>query len=208
MEKLANRIAETVARNNGLDEERKRVVAYGLSALIQMLFLLFSSLVFGLLFHCFVESMVIFASVGLIKRATGGAHSNTSGNCTVISLVSIFVMALVSRYVVPVVEPYWYVYLVFAVLSFGIAFFTVFRRAPVATPKKPITRPEKIRRLRRQSFMTVGAFFALAVAWILLARYNPRLVNASVSLCLAALWQSFMLTESGAKLISFIDSSA
>lgn len=208
MEKLANRIAENVAKNNGLDEEKKRVIAYGLGALIQMLFLMVCSFIFGLLFHCLVESMIIFASVGLIKGATGGAHSNTSGNCTVISLVSIFVMALVSRYVIPVVKPYWYVYLGFAILSFALVFFTVYKRAPVATAHKPITRPEKIRRLRRRSFVTVGAFSIAAIALVMLGQINPRFVNAAISLCMAALWQSFMLTEAGVKMISFIDSSA
>lgn len=208
MEKLANRIAEYVARNNQLEDEKRRVIAYGLSALIQMLFLLFASTIFGLMFHCFVEALTIFTAVGLIKGSAGGAHSNTSANCTVMSLASIFVMALISRYAVPIVQPYWYIYLGLPILSFGITLFTVYKRAPVATANKPITRPEKIRRLRGQSFFTVCGFFAIAVTLILLERSNPRFVNAAVSLCLAALWQSFMLTDAGAKLISFIDSSA
>lgn len=207
MERLARRIAESAARNGGLDEERTRVIAYGLSALIQMLFLLVASLAFGILFHCLLESMIIFTSVGLMKRSSGGAHSNTSGNCTVISLVSIFVMALIARFVVPVIHPYWYIYLAFVILSFSAALLTVHRRAPVSTPNKPITRPEKIKRLRRQSFITVGIFFSLAAIMTFRGQAHPRLINGAISLNLAVLWQSFMLTEAGARLISFIDSS-
>jgi accessory gene regulator B len=208
MERLANRVAEKVAKNGGLDDEKRRVIAYGLGALIQMLFLLLASLIFGLLFHCLIESMIIFTAVGLIKRSAGGAHSGTSGNCTVISLSSIFVMALISRFVIPIVTHYWYIYLIVALLIFGNAFFAIYKNAPFASPHKPITRPEKIRRLRRQSFLTVGAFLAVAVALIVFGQKNPRLINASISLCLAVLWQSFMLTASGGKLIFFIDSSA
>ena len=86
-------------------------------------------------------------------------------------------------------------------------FFTVYMRAPVATPNKPITRPEKIKRLRRRSFLTVGLFSIAAIALVMLGQTNPRFVNAAVSLCMAALWQSFMLTEAGVKIITFIDSS-
>lgn len=187
--------------------EKKCVVAYGLNALIQMLFLMLASLIFGLLFHCLIESILIFTSVGLTKRATGGAHAKTSSNCTIISLLSIFVIALVSRYAVPVVNPYWYVYLGFVSFSFGLAFYIVYKRAPVATARKPITRPEKIRRLRKQSFFTVGTFFTAATLLILFAYINPRFVNAAISLCMAILWQSFMLTKAGAKIVSLIDSS-
>ncbi len=207
MEKLANYIAESVAKSGELDEERKRVIAYGLTALIQMLFLMVSSFIFGLLFHCLFEAMMIFAAVGLIKGSAGGAHSNTSGNCTLISLVSIFVMALVSRYVIPVVVPYLYIYLGFVILSFGIAFMTVYRRAPVASANKPIERPEKIKRLRRRSFATVGVFAVGAIVLVVLGKSNPRFINIALSLCMAALWQSFMLTERGVNLITFIDSS-
>ena len=118
MEKLANRLAESAARSAGLDEERKKVVAYGLGALIQMLSLMVASLIFGFLFHCLVESMTIFLAVGIFKSSAGGAHARTTTSCTFISLVSIFLMSLIARYVVPVVPAYWPVYLAFTILAF------------------------------------------------------------------------------------------
>jgi accessory gene regulator B len=207
MEKLANRIAESVARSAGLDDERKKVVAYGLGALLQMLFLMVASLIFGLVFHCLPESMTIFLAVGLFKRSAGGAHSRTSSSCNCISLASIFLMSLFSRYAVPVVPTYWLLYLAFAALTFTAATITVYRRAPVSSPNKPIVRKEKIQRLRRLSFLTIGVFLALCIAMILLGKTNPRYINAAVSLCMAVLWQSFMLTGAASRFLSFLDSS-
>lgn len=207
MEKLANRIAESAARSGGLDEERRKVIAYGLAALLQMLLLMASSLVFGFLFHCIVEAMIIFVAVGLFKRSAGGAHSRTSGGCTCISLASIFLMALFSRYVVPAVPALWPVYLVPATLTFAYAFITTYRLAPVASANKPIAREEKILRLRRLSFLTIAAFFAVCLGLIFSGRTCPRCINAAISLCMAVLWQSFMLTNAADRFITYLDSS-
>jgi accessory gene regulator B len=206
MEKLAERLAESAARSAGLDEERKKVVAYGLGALIQMLSLMVASLIFGFVFHCLAESMTIFLAVGLIKSSAGGAHARTSGSCTLISLASIFLMALFSRYVVPVVPAYWPLYLGLIALAFAVASVTVYRLAPVGSANKPIVRPEKIRRLRRLSFVTLGAFFLVAASLTLFGSC-PRCINAAVSLAMAVLWQSFMLTKAANKFLSFWDSS-
>lgn len=206
MEKLANRLAESAAKSAGLDDERKKVVAYGLGALIQMLSLMVASLIFGFLFHCLIESMTIFLAVGIFKSSAGGAHARTTASCTFISLVSIFLMSLIARYVVPVVPMYWPVYLTFTILAFAYASVAVYRLAPVASANKPIVRPEKIRRLRRLSFLTVGVFFAISAALIVL-RICPRCINAAISLTLAVLWQSFMLTKAANRFLSFWDSS-
>lgn len=207
MEKLAKRIAASAARNGKLDEESQRVIAYGLGALFQILFLLAASLMLGLTFHCLVESMAFLLSAGLMKWSAGGAHSSNSANCVIISLLSIFVISLLARYAIPVFSPYWYVYLGLITLAFGAVFLTVYRHAPVISPYKPVARPEKIRYLRRQSFLTVGVFFAMAILLTHLGKAHPRLINGAISLCLALLWQAFLLTETGAKLISFIDST-
>jgi accessory gene regulator B len=206
MEKLASRLAESAAKSAGLDEERKKVVAYGLGALIQMLSLMVASLIFGFVFHCMIESMTIFLSVGIFKSSAGGAHARTSTSCTFISLVSIFLMSLIARYVVPVVSVYWPVYLAFAALAFAVASVAVYRLAPVASANKPIVRPEKIRRLRRLSFATIGVFFAISAALIAFGDC-PRCINAAISLTLAVLWQSFMLTKTANRFLSFWDSS-
>ena len=206
MEKLANRLAESAAKSAGLDEEREKVIAYGLGALIQMLSLMVASLLFGFVFHCLVESMTIFLAVGIFKSSAGGAHARTSTSCTFISLASIFLMSLISRYVVPVVPAYWPVYLIFAVLTFSVAFVAAYRLAPVASANKPIVRAEKIRRLRRLCFLTIGAFFALS-AGLILTGWCPRCINAAIALCMAVLWQSFMLTSAANRFLSFWDSS-
>jgi accessory gene regulator B len=207
MDKLAHRIAESAAESERLDEERKKVIAYGLGALLQMLLLLFASLLFGLLFHCMVEALVIFLAVGILKSSAGGAHARTSASCTFISLASISLMALFSRYVVPSAPRYWPIYAAFEALIFAIALITAYRRVPVASSNKPIVRKEKIQRLRRRCFLTLGIFFVLCEVLTLLGNTNPRCINAAISLCMAVLWQTFMLTDAANRLINFFDSS-
>lgn len=204
MEKLANRLADSAAKSAGLGEEQKKVVAYGLGALIQALSLMAGSVLFGLLFHCLVESVTVFLAVGIFKSAAGGAHARTSASCAVISLASIFLMSLIARYAVPVVPALWPAYLAFAAAAFAVAATAAYRLAPVASPGKPIVRKEKIRRLRRRCFLTLGAFFALSAGLVLFGGC-PRCINAAVSLCMAVLWQSFMLTRAADRFLSFLD---
>jgi accessory gene regulator B len=107
---------------------------------------------------------------------------------------------------VPTVPALWPVYLVPATLTFAYAFITTYRLAPVASANKPIERKEKILRLRRLSFLTIAAFYVISVTLIFLGGTYPRCINAAISLCMAVLWQSFMLTKAADKFIGYLDS--
>ncbi len=72
MEKLANKIAETIAMHLGHDEEKTAVVSYGLAALLQMIIIFIVISAVGILGGFWAENLVMFFAVGLFRRATGG----------------------------------------------------------------------------------------------------------------------------------------
>ena len=94
----AQRLAGYLARTLNYDEERQKVMAYGLGALFQMLLLLACSLAFGIIARCAWEAMILFWGVGFLRRSTGGVHCDTYLGCVCVSLTSICGLAALCRY--------------------------------------------------------------------------------------------------------------
>ena len=205
MEKLVKRLSEETAKSGNLTDEQRQVVAYGLGALMQMLFLLVLTVIFSAVFHCFYEAITVFFAVGLLKGGTGGAHAGTETACTVISFFTIAFMALLSRYVIPVYDA-WPFYAAATLAAFAVSGYVIYKRAPVESPNKPIRRPEKIRRLRKRCFITLGIFLCFCAAMLTLgaAGCRPRAFSVSNAMALAVLWQAFMLTKRAQKWISVL----
>jgi len=202
---LANSLAAKLAEILGYDEERKQVIAYGLGAAIQMLELLGICIVFGLVFNCLLECLTIFLGVGLMRRTTGGAHCTTYMACILTSSLSCCLLALFCRYLLPVYLAKWlYILLGIApaLLLFGII---AWRRVPQASPNKPITRPEKIARLRRQCLFTTLIYTAIALLLIFWAWPNERNISTFGALMCVFYWQSFTLTSWSGRLAIAMD---
>lgn len=197
-------MAEQIAEQLDYDEERREVVAYGLTAILQMLTILILISVIGLLLHIWYESMCIYLSVGMIRKSTGGAHSKSMRCCILISVFSISCMAIISRYVLGFEVS---VTLNFAALCvvFIIGVLIFYLRVPVDTPNKPIVRAEKVKRLRKQSFILLAVFFCLGFVLILFAHSFTRFYSVAASLRLAMLWQVLTLTKTGIKGLGRLD---
>ncbi|NLK38723.1 MAG: accessory gene regulator B family protein [Clostridiales bacterium] len=204
MEKLAKRIADLIGNSLGQDDEQKQVVAYGLSAILQFLAIFVISSVISLIGGFFLESMIMLFAVGLLKRSVGGAHSSTMLSCTIMSILNISIVAALAHYffnsssiLIPASLVAAFIYIT--------ALFLVYKLAPVDSGNKPIVKPEKIKRLRRNSFLTLAVYILFSIALLLFANKNARLISMAVTFAFASGWQSFMLTRVGAVLIHAID---
>ena len=162
--------------------------------------------VIGLAGGFWVESLVIFLGVGILRKSTGGAHSQTFQACLIISIFSISLLSLLSSHLVPngVVIDMTYSFVVICIV-FLISFFFIYKLAPVDSLAKPIVKKEKIARLRKNSILTLIVYFLLAIAFTFFSTSLLWLQKISISLCFATLWQVFTLTKTGHKLISGID---
>lgn len=206
IEILAHKIAEKIALQLDYDDERKAVVAYGLIGIIQMVTIFIIITIIGLIFDTWYESMIIFLGVGMIRKSTGGAHAGTMLSCNIISVVTVTILSALSRYILNI--PFnTYVNLGLTVFIFVICFIIFYLRVPVDSPNKPITKPEKIKRLRRQSFLILTLLILTSGISILFTDYNDRFYSIAISIRLILLWQSLTLTKFGALFIEKIDTS-
>ncbi len=203
MEKQAHRIADKIAQSFGYDEEKTAVVSYGLLAILQMVIIFAMTFIIGWIGGFCLECMIIFLSVGFLRRSIGGGHSNSFTGCLIISIFIISLFAFLSRYLFGPNEPLWFV-VAYSVV-YLIAFYIIYKRAPMDSSNKPIVREEKIRRLRRTGFITWALYYAITIAFTFLSVKNVRFINLAMSLTLATIWQTFMLTGIGNKFIRTVD---
>ena len=75
MERLAKKIAESIGESLGKSDEDVAVVAYGLIGILQFLAIFLLASTIGFAFSFWIEVVVVFLSVGFLRRLTGGAHS-------------------------------------------------------------------------------------------------------------------------------------
>ncbi|HBL85075.1 MAG: hypothetical protein A2Y17_02535 [Clostridiales bacterium GWF2_38_85] len=211
MENVFYRIAYVIGSKNGFDDERIKVIAYGLMALSQTIGIFILSSVLGIIFGCLYESLAIFFIVGFIRKYTGGAHATTLISCMIISVTVILSMSAVARYTfsfvfkqLSVIDIRIIIIIVY-VLIYSLIFITVFKLAPVDSPNKPIKKPEKIKRLKNGSRIIIISLFLSSIVLVWFSKYNYRFFTVANSALFATLWQTLTLTKTGHKLINVLD---
>lgn len=206
MQQISKRIASKISDQLGYDDEKSAVIAYGMQAILQMTVILLYTILFGLLTGSLWPALAVNFTGGLLRRSTGGAHISTMAGCILVSCTVISALAACSVYLMPFITVFPAA--VAFVLLFFAMFLIAFRYVPVDSPNKPIRRPEKIRRLRRQSFLFLGFLFAVCAGlliWFMLADVRVLLYQLFWAVLLGAVWQMFTLTPAGRKIISSVD---
>jgi len=205
IEKLARNLANKIAVQLNYDDDREAVIAYGLIAIIQMLSIFIITTIIGILFGCWYESIIIYLMVGIIRKSAGGAHASTMNGCIVISVLSITILSMMSRYLLSF-EMSEYINIGVTIIIYIVCFIIFYLRVPMDSPNKPITKPEKIKRLRKQSFIILTVCFMLSIVFIFLTEYHVRFYSIAVSIRLAMLWQVLTLSRIGNFVLHGIDS--
>ena len=203
MERLAKKIARSIGTSLGQNEEEIAVVAYGLTGILQFLSIFALASAIGILCGFWIESAIVFLSVGFLRRFTGGAHSSGIYSCLVYSVFFVCSISAIARYALPRLA-------LGAVLAIGIAVFTfgyimIALKAPVAPPNKPCRTEAKRKRLRKGAFLVISVFMILVAASFAARGSHVRIYSSGLALMLSTLWQIAMMTRGGHRFISFFD---
>jgi accessory gene regulator B len=203
MEKLSRKIAEAIGKNLGKTDEEVAVIAYGMTGIIQFsAIFLFSSIV-GILFGFWIESAVVFLSVGFLRRLTGGAHSSGIYSCLIYSVLFVSGISALSVYVLPLLE--WYVNVILCGAVFLYGYVMVALKAPVSPPNKPCRTEAKRKRLRKGAFIVLTLFLITVITFILCRDLCGRLYSVGIALAISTLWQIVMMTRAGHAFVDFVD---
>ena len=204
MEKTCKNLAASIGEKLGYDQEKQAVIAYGLTAILQMLTILFFLTVLGLLLGCWYECLVIVFSAGFLKRYTGGNHLSTLLGCIIFSVTVVSLLSLFIKYILLNLFLTWEQVSLAALLvaMYAIVFMVIYKLAPAAAKNRPITKESKRLRLRRGSFIVAAVFFAISVGLLFL---DQSLLSISFSFAFAALWQVFTMTFAAGRLLELLE---
>ena len=205
IETIAHKIADRISLQLGYDEDKKSVITYGLIGLLQIVFILMIIIIIGIFFDFLYESIVIYVGVGFIRKSTGGAHSRSMNGCNIVSVLSIVIMSALSRYIFNFPLNQWSNFGI-TILVFFVCLIVFYLKVPMDNPNKPIVRPEKIKRLRRQSFIKLGMLLLISTVFILLATSYSRFYSITTSIRMIMFWLLLTLSRPGIWILSKFDS--
>ncbi|NLV57667.1 MAG: accessory gene regulator B family protein [Clostridiales bacterium] len=199
MEKILRGLAHKISLSLGYDSEKEAVIAYGLFAMMQIGITIVLAFLFGLIVGAPVEAMIVCFSVSIFRKYSGGAHAHDAMFCTVISVVYCTFAAWLSKQLIPIYHPY--AMFIAIALVYGLVFWITYRYAPVDSPNKPIKSEQKIKRMRKGSFIILSTYMALQLFFYGASSHWPAFLSYGISLLLGIGWQAFTLTPLGAILL-------
>lgn len=204
MERLANRVADKISLILSYQEEQRKVIAYGLTALFQTFFMTAIVLLLGAILNIFIESAILCFAVAILRKYSGGTHASSIASCTIIGVVFCIGFGILIKTISQVgISPI--ILIVLSVLVFAAAFIIAIKKAPVDSPNKPIRNEKKKRKMKIGTITLLSLY--LAVSAVLLYNYNLSTVFVSLLLCflLSVAWQMSSLTSPGKVFLEGLD---
>lgn len=206
MENLSNSIANKVASELNMDNDKREVIAYGAFALIQTFISIILVSIFGFIFKVTFEALIVLFTASILRKYSGGAHASSAGNCTSIGIIicigqALSISLIINKWVS------FRIALIIELVVFIWSYYMVYKLVPVDNPSKRIKSEQKRKRMKKGSFIILSIYL-LIVIFVMILYFNikktPLLVYA---LCIIGgiAWQIFTLTKSGHLTLAKID---
>ncbi|MBS4030177.1 MAG: accessory gene regulator B family protein [Clostridiales bacterium] len=178
-----------------MSKDQTDIVRYGLQSFYGAFTALLSVLILSAAIGIVREAMTVFFVVAVYRKLSGGAHCSTLPGCLTVGTLIIILFAVIIKNAGPTVSGTFLWVTVPSVIAFIPAYFY----APADVPQKPISSSAQRTMLRRLSFLFIVLWFIMgAYLW---AGQKMDLLYFYAAGNLGLLWQSFLLTPPGYRLI-------
>lgn len=178
---LSTRLANKLLERGSIEENERELYIYGLFMLFSHLMYLALACVFGMLFKCFIESIIFYIAFQFIRRYAGGYHAATETRCEIFSALSIFCCIAIIR--VSKIYDIKFVLLGTALVCAVL----IFILCPLDTPEKPLTEKE-FKYFRKTSLIIL---FAITAAVIVSFIFKIQVITAPC--CMSLILESTLL---------------
>lgn len=133
---LSAYIVDKLVSKGTVTEDERELYIYGLFMIFSHLMYLVLAIIFGLIFRCFLESIIFYITFQFIRRYAGGYHAKTETRCEILSALSILCCIMLIKFskIYDIKIVLLSISLVFAVL--------IFILCPLDTPEKPLSDKE------------------------------------------------------------------
>lgn len=206
MENLSNSIANKVATELNMDNDKKEVIAYGTFALLQTFLSILLVGMFGFIFHVAFEALIVLFTASILRKYSGGAHASSPGNCTSIGVIICIGQALI----ISLIVNNWInfkIALIVELVVFTWSYYMVYKLVPIDNPSKRIKSEEKRKRMRKGSFIILSIYLLVVIFTMILYFNIERTTLVVYALCIIGgiAWQIFTLTKCGHLILAKID---
>lgn len=133
---LSTHIIDKLISKGNITEDERELYIYGLFISISHLMYLILAIVFGLIFKCFLESVIFYIVFQFIRMYAGGYHAATETRCEILSTLSI--IASIGIIKLSKIYDFKTTLLIITLISMVI----IFILCPLDTPEKPLTEKE------------------------------------------------------------------
>lgn len=184
----------------GLPAEKENILAYVIEVLAINIANALFTLLLGLLLGVLPGTIACLVVVALFRQTAGGAHSNSPWRCAVVTILVFPLLALFAAFLSSLKQPYTDILTAAAIVT---GFVSVILKAPVDSPSAPIISDARRRKLKSLSIIIM---LVIAAAVLFLRTSDlPYASGLRFCLILSVLWISFILSNSGHRLMVFID---
>lgn len=200
---VVKKISMLISEELKLDNEKEAVINYGIFALIQMCLSISLVIIFGAIFNVMVEALIASFTSALLRKSSGGVHSESPGMCNFIGTFVSISIGLMCKYI----NVNLYIVFLFIICSYLLSYYIICKLAPIDSKNKPIRTENKRKRLRRSSLIIVNIYLVIIILNIFLyfTCYKYKFIVYSLCITVGLLWQSFTLTHNGHLVLSKID---
>lgn len=151
------------------------------------------SLIMGVL----IPTLIVTTAFVSLRTIAGGYHMDTQGKCLLVSLGLFITASFIAEYTYYQWNALQLAVLILITLIMGL--YALIRYAPRDNPNKPITDPDKIRKLKKLSLIYL---FVWLVVIVTLTMFEMNLIV--ISLGFGVLLELFIITPTGHKFFDLI----
>ncbi|MDQ0148234.1 accessory gene regulator ArgB-like protein [Eubacterium multiforme] len=204
IERISNKIADKIAIEIKVNDEKKEVIAYGIFGIIQTLLSILLVIIFGIIFNVLIEALIVSFTTSILRKYSGGVHASSPNICMMIGTFNCTVIPIIIKNL----RLTWTLVSLIGIMIFILSYIIIIRLAPVDSANKPIKNDKKRKILKKKSIINLTIY--LFIVFMLLIFYNilfnKNLLLYCVCIYAGILWQVFTLTNIGDIVLRSVDS--
>ncbi len=180
IERLSKNIAYSLKDELELNDEKATIIEYGLHAFFHIIISIVLVAIIGAIFNVMIESLIVSFTISVLRKSSGGAHASSALNCALIgAIVSVIPAMIATQYIINI---NWLILM--GLIIFISAIIIIYKLAPVDSPNKRIKKQEKIKRLKKESIITLVIYMIIVGLNIYIYYFNKSNIYLIYSLCI------------------------
>lgn len=174
-------LVDIMLENKMIKSEDKDIIIYGLSAAIEIIFNIITTIVLGFIFSLVLESIMFLLAFSFLRTYAGGYHCERATSCYFMSSGVIVVVLLIIKFI-----PIEYTLPINLVLIF-IAVLIILKLSPMGSTYKPLDEAEKNRYRKKSIIYLTIELIVICILFLL------KLHSFASVICLAIIVSSSLL---------------